>query len=100
MTKPTLRPALISVEKERVQALELTEQNGVLAVPDSGYRYIGDVFEQVIQQDGLHVRRWFALTVVQASLGPFLTKPLAVEALVKWNHLRSADVAETSSPLF
>ena len=101
MTKPILRPALISVEKERVQALDLTDVDGVLAIPaDRGYRYIGDVFVDVTQKDGLRVRRWFGTTLVQSHLGPFSNKQEALKALLEWNHLRSASVQETSTPLF
>lgn len=96
-----LRPALVSVDKERVKALELTEVDGMLAVPiDKGHRYIGDVFQERIHQDGLSVKRWFATTLVASTLGPFTQKPLAVAALVEWNHLRVASVEETTTPLF
>lgn len=101
MTKPILRPALISVEKERVQALDLTDVGGVMAVPTHrGYRYIGDVFLDSTQKDGLKVKRWFATTLVNSNLGPFSSKQEALKALLDWNHLRAATVEETSAPLF
>lgn len=101
MVKKDLRPAIISVEKERVYALDLTDVDGILAVPtDRGYRYIGDVFQERTEKDGLQVKRWFATTLVTANLGPFTSKPLALAALVEWNNLRSAQVSETSEPLF
>lgn len=101
MTKPLLRPALITVEKERVQALDLTDVDGVLAIPaDRGYRYIGDVFVDSTHKDGMRVRRWFATTLVNSNLGPFSNRQEALRALLDWNHLRSASVEETSLPLF
>lgn len=101
MTKPTLRPALISVEKERVQALDLAEVDGVLAIPtDRGYRYIGDVFTESIVKDGVNVKRWFATTLVDSTLGPYSNKQEALRELLTWNHIRSASVSETSAPLF
>jgi len=99
--KKVLRPAIISVEKGRVYALDLGEVDGILAVPvDKGYRYIGDVFQEYAEKDGLRVKRWFTTTLVEATLGPYTSKPAAVAALVDWNNLRSAQVSETSAPLF
>lgn len=100
MTKNIGRPAMIAIDKGRVQALDLVEVDGILAVPDRGYRYIGDVFQEVIQVDGTNAKRWFAMTLVQSTLGPFTQKQAALAALLDWNHLREARVQETSSPLF
>lgn len=101
MTKPTLRPALISVDGDKIQALDLVAVGDSLAVPvDQGYRTIGYVFQDRITLDGLNPLRWFATTMVESHLGPFTAKALAVKALVEWNHLRAADVQETSAPLF
>lgn len=95
------KPAMISVEKGRVQALDLVERDGILAVPtDRGHRYIGDVFQEVISIGGTNAKRWFATTLVQSTLGPFTQKQAAVDALLDWNHLRSAEINETSAPLF
>lgn len=100
--KKDLRPAIISVEKGRVYALELTDVGGILAVPvDTGYRFIGDVFQEYTEKDGLRVKRWFSsMYLIDVTLGPFTSKPLAVTAVVEWNNLRSAQVSETSAPLF
>ncbi len=101
MTKATLRPALVHLDGLRVHALELTEVGGVLAIPAGRpYRDIGGVFQEYIEIDGLRSKRWFAETLVQSNLGPFTGRPLAVAALVEWNHLRAATVQETSAPLF
>lgn len=94
------KPAMIAIEKGRVQALDLVDVDGILAVPDRGYRYIGDVFQEVVQVDGTNAKRWFAMTLVQSTLGPFTQKQLAVDALLDWNHIRAAQVQETSAPLF
>lgn len=97
----SLRPAIISVEKGRVQALELVQREGILAVPvDRGYRYIGDVFQQEIVVDGMTVKRWFAMTLVEANLGPFTSRHVALAELLKWNNIRPAGVEETTEPLF
>lgn len=99
--KKDLRPAIISVERERVYALDLTEIDGILAVPvDRGYRYIGDVFQEYTEKDGLRVKRWFSTTLVNSTLGPHTSKQVTLTALLEWNNLRSAQVSETSSPLF
>lgn len=101
MTKPNLRPALVYVDGMRVYALELTEVDSVLAIPAGrSYRDIGGIFQEYIEIDGLRAQRWFAGTVVDSNLGPFTSRPLAVLALIEWNHLRGADVQETSAPLF
>ena len=99
--KRTLKPALIALDGGRVHALDLTEVDGVLAIPAGrAYRDIGSVFQEYVEIDGLRAKRWFASTVVQSTLGPHTSRPLAVTALVEWNHLRAATVAETSAPLF
>lgn len=92
---------MISVEKGRVQALDLVEKGDILAVPtDRGHRYIGDVFQEVVSVNGTNAKRWFAMTLVQSTLGPFTQKQAAVDALLDWNHLRSAEISETTTPLF
>lgn len=100
--KKNLRPAIISVEKGRIYALDLTDVDGILAVPvDTGYRFIGDVFQEYTEKDGLRVKRWFAgVDLIDVTLGPFTSKPMSVAALVEWHNLRSAQVSETSAPLF
>lgn len=94
------KPAMIIVEKGRVGALDLVDVDGILAVPDRGYRYIGDVFQNVIVVDGTNAKRWFSRTLVDSSLGPFSQKQAALDALLDWNNLREARVQETSTPLF
>lgn len=96
-----LRPAIVTVDKDRVQVLDLVDVDGILAVPaDRGYRYIGDVYQDRVEKDGLSVKRWFASTLVGSTIGPVASKRVAVDELLHWNHIRSADVSETSSPLF
>jgi len=101
VTNRTLRPVLLSVSKERVYALDLVDVRGVLAIPPDGeYRYLGDVFQEFIIQDGMRVKRWFATTIVESTLGPYADKLTAQAALLDWHHVRSADLSETSTPLF
>lgn len=96
-----LRPALMTIDGGSVQVLDLTEKEGILAVPtDRGYRHIGEVFQEAVVVDGMSVKRWFARTMVDSTLGPFSSRPPAVDALMKWNHLRQAIVEETTVPLF
>jgi len=95
------RPAIISVDKGRVQALDLVEKDGLLAVPiDRGHRYVGDLFQERVNIDGLTPKRWFAQTLVGANLGPFTSKQEALERLLDYTHIRAADVSETTAPLF
>lgn len=96
-----LRPAMVMVQAERVNVKEFVRTpDGRLAVDaDALFRYLGDVtVEKVPGKDGTTVKRFFAWTVVDTSLGPFPNRVKAVEALLSFNGLRKADAKETSRP--
>lgn len=99
MTEP--RPAMVLREAERVNVKELVMTDRGLAVDaDALFRYIGDVTIEKIQgQDGLTVKRWFAWTLVDSSLGPFPNRVKAIAALLQWNGLREAHARETMSDM-
>lgn len=92
---------MIIMDKGRVEALDLVEKDGILAVPvDRGYRYVGDVTQEPVVIDGMNVKRWYATTLVDSHIGPFTDRRKALVALLEWNHLRQAVVSETTTPLF
>ena len=97
-----LKPVLVTTENRGgVHILPLAEQDGVLAMPPgASYRWIGDVVSHRTIIDGLSANRWYALTAIQTTLGPFSSKASAVTELLAWNHMREASVSETSAPLF
>lgn len=53
-----------------------------------------------IVKDGLAVKRWFAWTLTEATLGPFPNRVKAIAALLTYNNMRQADARETMTPLF
>jgi hypothetical protein len=89
-------------EAERVNVKELVPTPDGLAVDaDALYRYIGDVtVEKIKGADGTTVKRWFAWTLVETSIGPFPNRVKAIAALMAWNGLREAHPRETISALF
>ena len=99
MTEP--RPAFVLREAERVNVKELVQTSRGLAVDaDAMFRYIGDVtVEKITGQDGTTIKRWFAWTLVETSLGPFPNRVKAIAALLEWNGLREAKPHETMADL-
>lgn len=97
-----LRPAMVMVQAERVNVKEfVSTPDGFAVDADALFRYIGDVtVEKVPGKDGTTVKRFFAWTLVDTSLGPFPNRVKAVEALLSFNGLRKADAKETSKPLW
>jgi hypothetical protein len=102
MSERELKPALVMRIAERVNVKELVKTPGGLAVDaDSLYRYVGDVgVEKITGKDGTTVKRWFAWTLLETSLGPFPNRVKAVQALLEWNGLREARPEETMDSLF
>lgn len=100
MSEP--RPALVMREAERINVKELVPTEAGLAVDaDALFRYIGDVtVEKITGSDGTTVKRWFAWTLVETSIGPFPNRVKAIAALMEWNGLREAHPRETISALF
>lgn len=95
------RPALVMREAERINVKELVATPQGLAVDaDALFRYIGDVtVEKITGNDGTTIKRWFAWTLVETSLGPFPNRVKAIAALMEWNGLREAKPQETLSDL-
>lgn len=88
-------------EAERVNVKPLIETDAGLAVDaDSLFIYIGDVTVEKVPKDGLEVKRWFAWTIMSTSLGPWPNRVKAIEALLRYNRMRAADIRETMTPLF
>lgn len=97
------KPVLVAREAERVSIQELASVGGeTLAVnTDAIYRYIGDVtVEKVTGKDGTTVKRWFAWTKLDTSIGPFPNRVKAIAALLDYHGMREAKITETISPLF
>lgn len=98
-----MRPVLVARDAERVSVQELVESaSGTLAVPfDKRYRHIGDVAVQKVRgKDGTTVKRWFAWTTMDVTLGPFPNRVKAIAALLAHHGLREVKLRETSEPLF
>lgn len=96
------RPAMVMREAERVNVKELVRTDQGLAVDaDAMFRYIGDVtVEKIAGKDGTTVKRWFAWTLIETSIGPFPNRVKAIAALLAWNGLREAHPNETMAALF
>jgi hypothetical protein len=92
---------MVMREAERVNVKELVQTERGLAVDaDALFRYIGDVtVEKVPGKDGTTVKRWFAWTLMDTSMGPFPNRVKAIAALLDWNGLREANPKETMSDI-
>lgn len=102
-----LKPCLVTQTAEMIHVLTLGAKTdtGAYPVPDRPYTHVGDVVHlnvEYVGRDKMKRRRveWWAYPRTEAKVGPFTTRPKAVEGLLTTLGLVQVSGTDTMEPMF